>query len=64
MEVLITFHENLFLGIKFNSYINTAQNAKVASTRNVFDKSAMKRKTKGFHRHIRIHIRISKINLF
>ena len=42
MEVLITSHAKVFLGNKGNSYIHTAQNAKVTSTRNVYGKTVMK----------------------
>ena len=51
MEVFITSHMKVFLGNKYNSYIHTAQNAKVISTRNVYEKTVMKRK-KGFQRRI------------
>ena len=46
MEVLITSHMKVFLDNKYNSYIyiHTAQNAKVTSTRTVFEKTVMKRK--------------------
>ena len=36
MEVLITSHVKVFLGNKYNSYIHTAQNAKVTYSRNVY----------------------------
>ena len=42
IEVLITSHVKIFLVDKYNSYIHTAQNAKVTSTRNVFEKTVMK----------------------
>ena len=51
MEVLITSHVKVFLGNECNSYIHTARNAKVTSTRNVYEKTAIKRK-KGFQRRI------------
>ena len=51
MEVLITSHVKVFLGNKYNSYIQTARNAKVISTRNVYEKTVMKWK-KGFQRRI------------
>ena len=51
MEVLITSHMKVFLGNIYNSYIHTAQNAKVTSTRNVCQKTVTKRK-KGFQRPI------------
>ena len=44
MEVLITSHMKVFLGNKCNSYIHTARNAKVTSTRIVYEKTVMKRK--------------------
>ena len=44
MEVLIPFHMKAFLGYKYNSYIYTARNAKVTSTRNVYEKTVMKSK--------------------
>ena len=44
MEVLITSHMKVFLGNKYNSYIYTARNAKVTSTRIVHEKTVMKRK--------------------
>ena len=51
MEVLITSYVKVFLGNKYNSYINTARNAKVTSTKNVYKKTVMKR-TKGFQGRI------------
>ena len=51
MEVLITSHVKVFLGNECNSYIHTARNAKVTSTRNVYEKTVIKRK-KGFQRRI------------
>ena len=44
MEVLIKSHMKVFLGNKYNSYIHTARNAKVTSTRIVYEKTEMKRK--------------------
>ena len=44
MEVLITSHMKVFLGNKYNSYIHTARNAKVTSTRIVYEKTVMKRR--------------------
>ena len=44
MKVLITSHMKVFLGNKYNSYIHTARNAKVTSTRIVYEKTVMKRK--------------------
>ena len=43
MEVLITSHMRFFLGNKSNSNIYTARNAKVTSTRIVYEKTVMKR---------------------
>ena len=51
MEVLTTSYVKVFLGNKYNSYIHTAQSGKVTSTRNVYEKTVMKRK-KGFQRRI------------
>ena len=44
MKVLITSHMKVFLGNKYNRYIHTARNAKVTSTRIVYEKTVMKRK--------------------
>ena len=46
MEVLITFHMKVFPGNKYNSYIykHTARNAKVTSTRIIYEKTVLKRK--------------------
>ena len=44
MEVLITSHTKVFLGNKYNSYMHTARNAKLTSTRIVYEITAMKRK--------------------
>ena len=52
MEVLVTSHVKVFLGNKYNSYIDTARNAKVTSTRNVYEKTVMTRKKKGFQGRI------------
>ena len=52
MEALIASHMKLFLGNKYDSYIHTARNAKATVTRNVFEKTLMKRKKKGFQRRI------------
>ena len=49
MEVLITFHIKIFLGNKYNSYIHTARNAKITSTRIVYEKT---NETEGFQRRI------------
>ena len=40
----IPSHTKIFLGTEYNSYIHTAQNAKVTSTRIVYEKTLMKRK--------------------
>ena len=53
MEVLITSHMKVFLGNTYNSYINTASNAQVTSTRIVYEKTVMKRKV--FRGVFRIH---------
>ena len=53
MEVLITSHKKVFLGNKYNSYIYTARNAKIISTRNVCEKTVMKRKKKRFSEALR-----------
>ena len=57
MEVLITSRMKVFLGNKYNSYIHTARNAKVTSTRIVYEKTVMKRKVfKGvFRTHSKIY---------
>ena len=52
MEALIASHMKLFLGNKYASYIHTARNAKATVTRNVYEKTLMKRKKKGFQRRI------------
>ena len=44
IEVFITSHMKLILGNKYSSYIHNAQNAKVTSTRFVYEKTVMKRK--------------------
>ena len=44
VQVLITSYMKVFLGNKYNSYIHTARNAKVTSTRIVYDKTVMKQK--------------------
>ena len=44
MEVLITSHMKVFLSNKYNSYMHTARNAKVTSTRVVYEKTVIKRK--------------------
>ena len=43
MEVLIISHMKVFLGNKYNRYIHTAQNAKVTSTRIVYEKTVRNR---------------------
>ena len=52
MKVLITPHVKVLLGNKYNSYTHIARNTKVASPRNAYEKTAMKRKKKVFHRRI------------
>ena len=52
MEVLITSYVKVCLGNKYISYIYTARNAKGTSTRNVSEKTVMKRKNKGYQRRI------------
>ena len=39
IEVLITSHMKVYLGNKYNSYIHTVPNAKVASTRKIYEKT-------------------------
>ena len=52
MEFLVTYHVKVFLGNKYNSYIHTAGNAKLTSTKTLFEKTELKWKKKGFHRRI------------
>ena len=52
MEALIASHMKLLLGNKYASYIHTAWNPKASVTRNVYEKTLMKRKKKGFQRRI------------
>ena len=52
MKVLITSHVKLLLGNKYNSYMHIARSTKVASPRNGYEKTAMKRKKKVFQRRI------------
>ena len=52
MEVAIKSNVKIFLDNEYNSYIHTSRNAKVTSTRNVYEKTVMKRKQKGFQRRI------------
>ena len=56
MEVFITSHMKVFLGNQYNSYIHTALNAKVTSTRIVYGKTLMKRKV--FRGLFRTHFNI------
>ena len=44
MEVLIASSMKVFLSNKYNSYVHTARNAKVTSSRIVYEKTVMKRK--------------------
>ena len=39
MEVLMTSHVKVFLDNKYNSHIHTARKTKIASTRNVYEKT-------------------------
>ena len=39
MEILITSNVKIFLGNKYNSYIHTARNEKVTSTRIAYEKT-------------------------
>ena len=55
MEVMITSNVKVFLGNKYNSYIHTARNAKVTSTRNVYEKTVMKWKKVVFRSVFRTH---------
>ena len=48
MKVLITSYVKVFLGNKHNSYIHTDWNAKVTSTKNVYDKTVIKGRRKVF----------------
>ena len=57
MEVLITSHMKVFLGNKYNSYIHNARNARVTSTRIVYEKTLTKRKV--FRDVFRTHSNIS-----
>ena len=52
MEVLITSHVKVFRENKYNTYKHTGRNAKVISTKNVYEKTVMKRKNKGFQRRL------------
>ena len=58
MEVLITSHEKVFLGNKYNSYIYIARNAKVTFTSNVFEKTVINGRRKVFRVVFRIHSNI------
>ena len=44
IEILNTSHMKVFLDNEYNSYTHTARNAKVTSTRIVYEKTLMKRK--------------------
>ena len=44
MEVLITSKMKVFFDDKYNSYIHTSRNAKVTSTKIVYEKTVIKRK--------------------
>ena len=41
-----------FFGNKYSSYVHTAQSANVTSTRNIYEKTVIKWKKKGFQRRI------------
>ena len=56
MEVLITSHMKVFLGNKYNIYIHTPQNAKVTSTRIVYEKTLIRQKI--FRDVFRTHLNI------
>ena len=58
MEVLIASHAKIFLGNNYNSYIHTAGNAKVTSTKNFYEKTAIIRKGKVFRSVFRTHSNI------
>ena len=58
MEVLILSQVKVFLGNKYNSYIHTARNAKVTSTRNVYEKTVMKSKKVVFRSVFKTHSNI------
>ena len=49
-----------FFSNEYNSYIDAARNAKVASTRNVYEKTLMKRKVfRGvFRTHLNIYVEV------
>ena len=56
MEVLITSHMKVFLGSKYDSYIHTARNEKITSTRICHEKTVMKQGFRGvFRTHSNIY---------
>ena len=56
MEVLITSRMKIFLGNKSNSYTHNARNAKVTSTRIVYEKTNETRVFRGvFRNHLNIY---------
>ena len=57
-----SFDVKVFLGNKYNSY--TARNTKVTSTRNVYEKTVMKRKKEGFQRRIQNPLEHLRSNFF
>ena len=42
MKILIRSHVKIFLGNKYNRYMHTHRNAKLTSTRNVYEETVMK----------------------
>ena len=58
MEILIIYRVKIFLGNKYTIYIHTAPNAKVTSTRNIYEKPVTKRKKKVFKDIFRTHLNI------
>ena len=52
IEVLIISCVKALLGNKYNSYIHAPRNAKLTSTRDVYEKTVLRRKNKSFQRRI------------
>ena len=52
IEVLIISCVKASLGNKYNSYIHAPRNAKLTSTRDVYEKTVLRRKNKSFQRRI------------
>ena len=50
IEVLITSHMKFFLGNKHNSHIHTARNAKLTSTKIVYEKANQRKVFRGVFR--------------